>query len=157
MATTTGNEQTVQKRVLAAADGLAEDLRADGWDVRLVRAGHVAPVPPGESEENHGVVYVVPDSAGEELTEVVEGGSFDQYEAYRHVSGRDLSLVTELRDPERRVAVVLVGTVDRDRAEPLATAARERGVLRSHVRLLDGTPLATFRHEEPGHFFPEER
>lgn len=147
---------TAAERLRDSVADMADALRADGWEVQTVHAGHVTPVPPEAEEDHHGLVYVAPDGVAETLPEAVERGSFDRYEAFRHVAGDDLSLVTELRDSQRQLAVLLAGTVDRERAEPLAQAARERGVLHSHVRLLDGTHLATFRHEEPTHFFPED-
>jgi hypothetical protein len=155
MAEATGTDGTVRERVLDTADGLARELREDGWEVRVVNAGHVAPVQPSEAEDHHGLMYLVPDSAGEKVLELLDRGSFDRYETFRHVAASDLSLVTRLTDRANELAVILVGTFDLDRAEGLASAARERGELYSHVRLLDGTHVATFRHEDPAHFFPE--
>ncbi|MFC7114469.1 hypothetical protein ACFQH2_05160 [Natronoarchaeum sp. GCM10025703] len=156
MEASTESDRTVREQVLEAAGGLAEELREGGWEVRVVSAGHVTPVPPRESKDDYGLVYIVPDSLGDELSALVDRGSFDRYESFRRVTGTDLSLVTQFTDRANELAVILVGTVDLDRAGPLASAARERGELYSHVRLLDGTLLATFQHENPAHFFPEE-
>jgi len=157
MSATTGTEKTVWEQVREEAAALAAGLRADGWDVSQVQADHVAAIEPGDSAAHAGLVYTVPDSVGETLPALVEGGSFDRYDVFRTVAGGDLYLVTRLRDEETERGVVLAGVVALDQVAELADAARERGELRSHVRLLDGTHLATFRHEDPTHFFPEER
>lgn len=157
MSATTGGDETVWERVREEAAALAAELRADGWDVSLVRADHVAAIEPGDSTAREGLVYTVPDSVGETLPALVDGGSFDRYEVFRTVAGGDLYLVTRLRDEETGRGVVLAGAVGLDQVSGLADAARERGELHTHVRLLDGTHLATFRHEEPAHFFPEGR
>lgn len=156
MAASTGSDRTMREQALEAADGLAEELREGGWEVRVLTAGHVTPVSPDEAAEDFGLIYIVPDSVGDELPALVDSGSFERYETFRRVTGTDLTLVTQLTDQANELAVILVGTVDLDRAGPLASAARERGELYSHVRLLDGTRLATFRHEDPTHFFAEE-
>lgn len=157
MSATTGGGRTVWERVREDAEELAAELQADGWQVCVVQAGHVAAVPPSASTDRHGLVYIVPDSVGEELPELVDESSFDRYEVFRTVAGNTLYLVIRVRDDETERGVVLSGAIDVEQGQELADAARERDELHSHVRLLDGTHLATFRHEDPTHFFPEER
>jgi len=156
MSATRSGEPTVWEQVREEATALAALLRADGWDVVQVRADHVAAVESGDSTARTGLVYTVPDSVEEVLPTLVEGGSFDRYEVFRTVARGDLYLVTRLRDEETEQGVVLAGAVGLDQVGGLADAARERGELHTHVRLLDGTYLATFRHEDPTHFFPED-
>ncbi|CCQ33569.1 hypothetical protein HLRTI_002527 [Halorhabdus tiamatea SARL4B] len=156
MSATTAGEKTVWKHVREEAAALAATLRVDGWDVCQVRADHVAAIELGDSAARTGLVYTVPDSVGEGLPALLEGGSFDRYEVFRTVAGGELYLVTRLRDEETERGVVLAGAVGLDQVAELAEAARERGELRTHVRLLDGTHLATFRHADPTDFFPED-
>ncbi len=52
------------------------------------------------------------------------------------------------------MAILLAGTVDTTAADPLVEAAAERGELRTHVQLLDGTHLGSFEHDDPSLFFP---
>ena len=95
----------------------------------------------------------------ESLPAAVESADLDRSAAFRRRVGTDLFLVTRVTDPDERVAVLLVGAVDcsRPAASDLASDAREAGVLYSHVELLDGTHLATFRHDHPADFLPEGR
>jgi len=136
---------------------MAGDLRADGWDVVIVRAAHVAPLPPDPDEtDRFGLVYVAPDDVAESLPAAVDRAELTQSAAFRQQVGTDLFLLTRVSDPDERVAVLLVGAVDLDRPETsdLADAARSAGVLCSHVELLDGTHLATFEHDHPEDFIP---
>lgn len=156
MSATTDGEKTVWERVREEATALATALRSDGWEVRQVRASHVAAIDPSDAAQPTGLVYTVPDSVGETLPALLEGGSFDRYEVFRTVAGGDLYLVTRLRDEENERGVVLTGAIALEQVTGLADAARERGELGTHVRLLDGTHLATFRHADPTDFFPED-
>ena len=143
--------------VTSPANGIADDLRADGWDVVVVRAAHAAPLPPDADEtDRFGLVYVAPDDVAESLPAAVDRAELTQSAAFRQQVGTDLFLLTRVSDPDERVAVLLVGAVDLDRSETsdLADAARSAGVLYSHVELLDGTHLNTFEHDHPEDFIP---
>ena len=143
-------------RTIQEANAMAEALREDGWDVVVVRAGHTAPVAPDEGETDRwGLMYVAPDGVADALPAAVERADLANYEVFRREVGSDLFLVTRLTDPDERVAVLLVGAVDRTAASDLVAAARERGTLHSHVELLDGTHLLSVRHDDPSAFFPE--
>jgi len=136
---------------------MAAELRHDDWEVTVVRAGHVAAVAPDSGTERSGLVHIAPDDTAVNLQSFLERGSLDQYSIYRRTVGRTLFLVTRITDPDSRLAVILVGAVDLDRARSLAEHAHTSGEIQLHVRLLDGTHLGTFSHENPGHVFPEER
>ncbi|WP_135666072.1 DUF7529 family protein [Halorhabdus rudnickae] len=156
MSATTPDGQAVWERVLEDAKALAAELRVDGWDVLIVRADHVAAVSPRESTERHGLIFTAPDSVAEQLPDLIDGGSFDRYEVHREDVAENRFLAIRIRDDETERGVVLVGVLDWSRIGDLADAAREREQLHSHVRLLDGTHVATFRHEDPSLFFPGE-
>jgi dsDNA-binding SOS-regulon protein len=158
MSNTTTEDASAWERTLSEADEMAEQLRAEGWEVVTVRAGHTAALPPERGEaDRFGLVYVAPDDVAESLPAAVESGDLERSEAFRRREGSDLFLVTRVSDPGAEVAVLLVGAVDLTTAETtaLATAAHERGRLHSHVELLDGTRLASFRHDHPADFLPE--
>ncbi|MFC6722138.1 DUF7529 family protein [Halobacteriaceae archaeon SHR40] len=157
MSAETPDERTAWDRTLEEATEMASDLRHKNWEVTVVRAGHVAAVAPDSGTELSGLIHIAPDDTGADLQSFLERGSLDQYSIYRRTIGRNLFLVTRISDPESRLAVILVGTVDLDRARPLAEQAHTREEIQLHVRLLDGTHLATFYHENPEHIFPEER
>ena len=140
---------------LQEANEMGERLRADGWEVVTVRAGHVAPFPPDRGDaDRSGLVFVAPDDVADGLRAAVDGADLTDYEVFRRQVGSDLFVLVRLTDADARVAVLLVGAVDLATAGPLREAARERGVLYSHVRLLDGTHLAIFRHDDPTAVFP---
>lgn len=141
-------------RTLESANGMADRLRTDGWEVVVVRAAHLAPLAPDEGEtDRFGLVYVAPDGVADSLPAAVERADLRNYEVFRRELGSDLFLLTRLTDPDERVAVLLVGAVDRSAAARLVEAARERSELHSHVELLDGTHLLSVRHDDPGAFF----
>jgi hypothetical protein len=143
-------------RTIQEANAMAADLRKDGREVVVVRAGHTAPVAPDEGEtDRFGLVYVAPDGVAETLPAAIDDADLANYEVFRRAVGSDLFLVTRLTDPDARVAVLLVGGVDRTAADGLVAAARERGALHSHVELLDGTHLLSVRHDDPSAFFPD--
>jgi len=159
MSTETDGDTSPWGQTVREANEMASELRTDGWEVVVVRAGHVAALSPGAGEtDRSGLAYLAPDGVAESLPAVAERGEFDRSSAFRRRLGTDLFLVTRVSDPERRLAVLLVGGVDLSQpaAADLAAAARERGRLRSHVELIDGTHLATFEHDHPEDFLPED-
>lgn len=143
-------------RTLDSATEMETDLREDGWEVVTVRAGHVAPEHPDHGDaDRFGLVYLAQGDVADEFEAAVTGGDFDGYEAFTHRDGSDLFVLTRITDADRRLAVLLVGTVNLAAAGDLAAVARERGVLYSHVQLVDGTHLGSFRHDDPATFLPE--
>lgn len=157
MSESTNGESNGWGRTLEAATEMAEQLRTDGWEVVTVRAAHAAPEAPADGESDRfGFVYVAQGEVAEDLRAAVEDGAFDGYELFTSREGSDLFTVTRVTDADERRAVLLVGTIDLSRAGELATAARERGEMYSHVELLDGTHLGSFRHDDAAPFFPED-
>lgn len=145
-------------RTLSSANEMTAELRADGWEVVTVRAGHVAPEPPERGEpDRFGYVYLAQGDVASEFERIFDAGSFGEYEVFAHRDGNDLFLLTRITDPERHFAILLVGGVNLSHAGDLVTAARERGEMYSHVVLLDGTHLGSFHHDDPTLFLPEER
>lgn len=144
-------------RTLEAATEMADTLRADGWEVVTVRAAHVAPEPPSHGDtDRFGFVYLAQGEVAEAFEAAVAEGAFDGYEVFNRRQGSDLFTLTRVTDADRRLAVLLVGAVDLSHAGELAATARDRGEMYSHVRLLDGTHLGSFRHDDPAPFLPGE-
>jgi len=157
MSNTTDRGTNDWSRTLSAATEMAETLRSDGWHVVTVRAAHVAPEPPAHGDSDRfGYVYLAQGAVADDVREAIEEGTIDGYELFTRREGSDLFTVTRVSDTDAKRTVLLVGTVDLTQAADLAAAARERGVMYSHVQLLDGTQLGTFRHDDPTHFFPED-
>lgn len=141
---------------LEAATEMATELREDGWEPVTVRAGGVAPEAPADGESDRfGLVYLAQGEIADDLRAAVEDGDFERYEVFSNRTGTDLFLLTRITDPDRKLAVLLVGAVDLSHTDALAAAAHEHGELYSHVELLDGTHVASFHHDDPSAFFPE--
>lgn len=160
MSADTGSDASAWAQTIAEANEMAEDLREDGWTVVVVRAGHVAPVVSDDRDDDRfGLAYVAPDGVAESLPAAIEGASLDQSAVFTQQVGSDLYLLTRVSDPDARVAVLLVGAVDLSQpgVDDLASLASDRGHLYSIVELLDGTHLATVRHDHPADFLPEGR
>ena len=144
-------------RTLETATEMAAELRSEGWSVETVRAAHVAPEPPSHGEtDRFGFVYLAQGEVADDVRAAVAEGEFDGYELFTHRDGSDLYAVTRLTDRDRDLAVLLVGAIDLTTAGELAAVARDRGEMYSHVQLVDGTHLATFRHDDADPFFPED-
>lgn len=144
-------------RTLETANEMAAELREDGWEVVTVRAGHVGSALPEDGDSDQfGFVYLAPGDVADPLADLIDRGTFESYRVFSRRAGSDLFVLTRVTDPDRRLATLLVGTVNLAHAEPLASLARERGEMHSHVQLLDGTRVASFAHDDPAAFFPED-
>lgn len=157
MADSTPSGGNAWARTLESATDMADDLRAEGWEVVTVRAGHVAPEPPEAGDtDRFGYVYLAQGEIAEQFRDAIADGSFESYEVFARREGSDLFLLTRVLDPDGGLAVLLVGAVDLTQAADLAAAARERGEMYSHVVLLDGTHLGSFHHDDPDVLVPED-
>lgn len=144
-------------RTLETATEMAAELREDGWEVVTVRAGHVGAALPEDGESDRfGFVYLAPGDVADPLADLVDRGTFESYRVFSRRSGSDQFVLTRVTDPDRRLAVLLVGTVNLAHAKSLASLARERGEMHSHVQLLDGTQVASFAHDDPAAFVPDD-
>lgn len=144
-------------RTLASATEMEAEMREDGWEVVTIRAGHVAPEPPEHGDtDRFGFVYVAQGEDAEAFRDAAERAEFDGYEVFNRREGEDLFVLTRMTDADGELALLLVGTVNLSHAGDLAAAARERGEMYSHVQLLDGTLLGSFRHDDPDAFLPED-
>lgn len=143
------------QRTLADLTRREAELDDDGYDVVAIAAGHVAPVHPDAGEtDRFGLVHVIPGNDAEAFREAFDAGDYPEFQVYRtEVTGR-VFLVTELRDPESRRAILLAGNYELRKAAPLVTAAKEVGETYTHVQTLDETYLGSFRHEAYEKFFP---
>ena len=149
-------EPTPWERTLAELEARAEELRAAGWQVTTVPAAHVTAEPSEAGDSDRfGYVYVAPGSAEEPFREAFESGEFGSFELFRRTVGSTEYLLTELTDPDGRVAILLAGAVEHGDLAEVRRAAQAEGAMFSHVQLLDYTHLGSFRHDEPGKFFPE--
>jgi hypothetical protein len=151
--TSTGEWQ----RTLTETNEMAARLESEGWTVATIRAGHVAPEPPSHGDaDRFGFVYVAQDSEAAAVRDLLPAGSFDRYEVFNSRVGSDLFTLTRVSDVDQQLAVLLAGAVNLSHASELAAAARDRGEMYSHVQTLDGTHVASFEHDDPEPFLPED-
>ncbi len=152
-----GGGSSAWERAIDDMRELAAERAADGWTTVTVHAGETTPEPPSEGESDRfGVVYTVADNAAGEIETLTNETSMDEYTVYRRHVGKTLFLVTEFADHEREAALFVAGAVNLQFADELFEAAMERGEIYSHLQLLDWTHLASFRHDDPSAFIPEE-
>lgn len=143
------------QRTVAELNRLEAELEAAGQHVVAIPAGHIAPVPPDAGEtDRFGLVHVIPGEEAEAFTDAFEAGAFVEYEVFRRQVGHRLFLLTKLGAPDAEVTILLAGSVATTYADGLREAAASRGEIYTHVQLLDGTHLGSFRHDDPALFFP---
>lgn len=139
------------------ARATAEDLEANGWAVVTLVAGDTAPESPTAGDtDRFGLSYVVPDNEAGPFRKAFDAGEFPRYEVYRAERAGRVFLLTVLLDPGSEAAILLAGTYERRTADECIRAAVEADEMYTHVQLLDGTHLGTFRHENYEKFFPDE-
>jgi hypothetical protein len=135
---------------------MAEELEEQGWEVTAIGAGHTAPESPrAEPEGRFGLTYTIPDNYAEAFREAFREDGFERYEVYRGEQEGTAFQVTALYDEGTSTAVLLAGAYELRHATPLVATAMKTGEMYTHVRLLDGTHLGSFRHEGYELFFPD--
>ncbi len=142
-------------------NGMADELAEQGWTTTAIAAEDTAPNPPdSEDAERFGFIHVIPDNRATEFTAAFDrghgaGGGFQEYEVYRSEAADRAFQVTVMYDEPSANVILLAGNYDLRKADALATAARKRGEIYTHVQTLDQTVLGSFKHESWEHFFPE--
>jgi hypothetical protein len=147
-------EKEAWAATLSDMEATAEELRANGWTVTAVAAGDTAPEHPDAGADRFGLVYVIPDNYADEFRTAFEAGQFPTYEVYRARADGNVYLLTQLLDPETSNAILLAGMYELRHALGCVKASNAAGETYTHVQLLDGTHLGSFRHDEPEKFFP---
>lgn len=146
------------EKTLEQAETLAETRREEGWDVFDVAAFHTDPVSPsmGDDEDRFGLVHVIPDNHADRVVELFEENDFTEYQVYGRTVSTYRFQITELLDPETEACLVIASAYERHRMDGLISAARDREVIYTHTKTIDGTPLGVVKHEEYEPFLPEE-
>jgi hypothetical protein len=135
---------------------MAAELEADGWDATYVGAGHTAPESPRvEPEGRFGLTYVIPNNYEDDFVGAFRPGGYDEYEVFRNEVAGTVFQVTALYDTETKRAILLAGNYELMHANPLILTSMRQGETYTHVQLLDGTHLGSFRHEAWEPFFPD--
>jgi hypothetical protein len=135
---------------------MAAELEEDGWDAYYVGAGDTAPESPRvEPEGRFGLTYVIPNNYEEGFVDAFRAGGFGEYEVFRNEVAGTVFQVTVLYDEPTNQAILIAGNYDLMHANPSILTSMREGETYTHVQLLDGTHLGSFRHEQWGLFFPD--
>jgi hypothetical protein len=140
-------------------EAIANERRAEGWDVTTATAVHTNPANKDQGEtDRFGFVYILPGNHADDFAAAYEraDGDFADFVVYRREINISAFLVTELLDPETKTAIVVAGHYDRRRAGGLVKNSIDEGEIYTHAQTLDGTHLGTVRHEEFDPFFPSD-
>lgn len=136
-------------------DATADELEAEGWETVRIPAGDTGPLGADEgADDRFGLVYVVPGDRADAVEAAVDAGSFPTFEVYRAERDGQVYLVTVLFSPETETAVLVAGQFELRRAAGCVEAAVENDEMWTHLVRLDGTPVASFRHDDYEKFFP---
>jgi len=135
---------------------MADDRRAEGWDVAVTPGVDLAPVSADAGhDDRYGLVFVVPDNYADEFSEAFAAGEFPVYDTFRNEREGWVFLVVELRDPDSETAIFLAGNYELRHAAGMVANARENdGEMFTHVQTLDETHLGSFRHDGVEKFVP---
>ncbi|TYL37173.1 hypothetical protein CV102_17760 [Natronococcus pandeyae] len=136
---------------------MADDLASGGWETLTVVAGDTGAVTRDagtDSDNRLGLVHVIQGDDADRLDPLVEDGSFSTSEAYVAVAGDTEYAVTVLKDPGECRAVLIASAVAYDHARDCFDEAAREGTIATYLQRLDGTPVATFEHDDPTLFEP---
>lgn len=150
-------DETPWEATRADLRSMAAELDAAGWETLSIVAGDTAPLTPAdgpETDDRLGLVHVIQGDSADALEELVEAGTFSRSEAYLAIADGTEYAVTVVRDPDEQCAVLLASAFEyRQAADCFAAAVREDRIA-TYTQRLDGTPVATFEHEDPTIFEP---
>lgn len=137
-------------------EALAEEHRAEGFDVAVMPAVDAGPIgrdtnnPDGE----FGVEFVIADNYVEEFRDAFEAGDYPTYDVYRAEVENELFLVVELVDQDAEHVILLAGAFPLRDTPMAAFAARDEGETYTFVRTMDGERHGAFKHDGYRKFFP---
>ncbi|WP_049981125.1 DUF7529 family protein [Halolamina rubra] len=134
---------------------IADERREAGWEAVVVPAVDTAPVPADAERGYSGFVHVVPESVADDVAAACDRAAFPQYDAYRREMGGNFFFVVELLDPETETALLIAGTYRSTDAVALYRQASREGVVRTHLKRLNGERLGSVEHESIEKLFPE--
>ncbi|SEK34842.1 DUF7529 family protein [Haloferax larsenii] len=145
--------------VVEECESIADDYRERGWRVVVATPGDVVPVPqPGDSTVDHvGLDIVVGDDVYAELESAVEGASFDEYEAFRAVTGGLVYLTLVVRATDDEVAVCLPVYYRLAETERMFSLVDDGETMKTKVHPLDPEQGVEFVHDDPEPLLPPNR
>ena len=143
------------EQTLADAADLAERRETAGWTVLFTQAGETT-LETDTDEGGPAFSHLVPDDDADEITEWVAGGSFPLYDVHRAREAGTVFLVVELLDPERERCLLVAAAYPLAEAAGIYESTAGDSPLRTRLRRLDETVVASFEHEDGEKFFPSD-
>ncbi|HKJ59859.1 MAG TPA: hypothetical protein VKA37_11560 [Halobacteriales archaeon] len=143
--------------VEADLEATAAELEGEGWTTVTLHAGDVT-TRSGRDGGAAGLDVLAPGNEFEDLLDQVEAGAaFTETAVFRQAAGGVAFLVCVLRDPDRRVAVLVPAFYPQtgEDAQALAEHAHDVGQVELHVRPLQRDRVVTFTVDDPELVFPE--
>ncbi|MFB6268650.1 MAG: hypothetical protein ABEH83_01810 [Halobacterium sp.] len=153
---TQGELKQAWQDTLEDMEALAEERRADGFDVTAIAAVDAGPIGRDTTadEGEFGMEFVIPDNRVDDFVDAFEAGDYPEYDVFRAEQASDAFIVEELRDPDAGRVILLAGAYALRDVTTCAYAARKEDEMYTFVRTLDGTRYGAFRHEGYRKFFP---
>ncbi|MDS0242125.1 MULTISPECIES: hypothetical protein [unclassified Haloferax] len=152
------DESGTWETVVEECEALADDYRERDWTVVVALPGDVVPVPGTGDEvvEHVGLDVVVGDDVYPDLEAAVEGATFDEYEAFRAVSGGLVYLALVVRATDDEVAVCLPLYYRLAESERMFSLLDAGETMRTKVHPLDPDKGVEFVHEDPDPLLPPD-
>ena len=143
------------QRTIEDARAMAADREEDGFETLFVPAGDTTPKSPDASDTDEwGLSYVLPSNKADAFDEVAGDATFDETAVYQNAEAGTVFIVTECLDLDASLSVLVAGAYRMRFAPDLVRTALEQDRMYTHLKRLDGTPVASIEHERPDSFFP---
>lgn len=143
------------EQTLADAEDLVEGRKKAGWDVLFTQAGETT-VEADTDEEGPAFSHLVPDDDADVIVEWVTEGSFPQYDVHRAQEAGTVFLVVELLDPDQERCLLFAAAYPLAEIAGIYGSAAQDTSVRTRLRRLDKTVIASFDHDESEKFFPTD-
>lgn len=136
-------DATIEELELVAAD-----RRDAGWGVLALSPQATDPeLPAAGDQEQFGLAHTLSDDEADQLVALLESMTIDEFETFRRTVDTTCFLVSELRDTDTQRCVLVAGAYDVGAAEELASHATDVGDLFTRFQRLDGSAIASIRHD----------
>lgn len=144
--------------VIEECRATAAEYRERGWTAFAPVPGDVVPVPaPGDSsDEAVGLDVLVSGEEFERVTELVEAGGFDEFEAFRAHENGVVYLTLVFRSTATDTALCLPLYYRVTEADRMLSRVRAGDAMTTYIHPLSGDERIEFGHEDPVPLFPPQ-
>jgi len=146
------------QRTIEDARAMAADREEDGFETLILPAGDTTPKSPDDpdapGDDEWGLSCVLPGNKADAFEEVAGDATFDETAVYQNAEAGTVFIVTECLDLDASLSVLVAGTYRMRFAPDLVRTALKQDRMYTHLKRLDGTPVATVEHDDSDAFFP---